>query len=285
MIYKFGYELTLAPVSQSQYEKPIAFIHIAKCGGISIDNALRRQFAKPGEKRLCRTTSIAGSLASFGQHVDTLEGSCDFSEHHLKQLQSILRYYLDLQQSYISGHWGVTPELLEQYADSTDFITVLRDPVARFKSNYIFNKLSNGLSIMQPNKLNNDDLITEANTILFGRRGWQMANTQTAFITGRYPKNQLDAQNLQMCFEQQLKKFKVVGFLEKIDEFELSCQAKIGTKVSIKQRNKTNSLVNTQNKASKMVLLDYFSQKSVNNQLSLLCHYEQQNYLKALESY
>ncbi|NOU51801.1 sulfotransferase family 2 domain-containing protein [Pseudoalteromonas sp. JBTF-M23] len=279
-----GYDISINPVTNRPTPKPVAFIHIAKCGGVSIDNALRQKLATSEDRRLCRTTSIASSIASFNRPITTLEDSCDFGEHHLKQLQGTLDYFLSLQRHYISGHWGVNEYLLKKH-DNTKFITVLREPIARLKSNYIFNKLTNNLVIMPPNKLNVDNLISEANDLLNSRRGWQMANTQTAFICGHYPKDPQEAISLQQTFLDNLSRFEIVGFLNDLNAFSKKFEHSFHTSLNIKSRNSTNAQTSSSTRNVVDILTEYFESKPVKQRLNTLCYQEQVNFEMAQERF
>lgn len=282
---QLGYSLTLSPIAKNTVNNKIAFIHLAKCGGISIDNALRSQFANPGDKRVCRETSIASSIFSFKSELQTLEQCCDFSEHHLNHMQGILDHFANSSQNYISGHWPVNTTLLGKYHTKRDFITVLREPEARLKSNYIFNKLSNSLTIMPPSNLDTDNIIAEAKEIIFGRRGWQLATTQTAYLTGKYPKDQNESEVLQKELIQNLSKFKLIGFLEDLSSFEKKFEAQYNGILNIKMRNATSRL----EEPSKQQILDdltqFFDDRSTKQHLAKICKTESKSYMLAKELY
>ncbi|WP_462164584.1 hypothetical protein [Pseudoalteromonas xiamenensis] len=282
-LYRIGYEVNLSPVGHVKLDKQIAFIHIAKCGGISVDSALRSLLAQPQQPRLCRTTSIAASIATYKGLLNSIDDTCDFSEHHLKMLKGILNHFLTLNHQYISGHWPVDSTLINNFSQDTDFITLLRDPVARFKSNYIFNKLSNPLLIMKPNNQHTDDVIAEARDIIFGRRGWQMANTQTAYIVGQYPKNVDDCQNLQRQFQLNIKKFKLVGFLDEIANFESQFKSIYGMRLEVKEKNKTSSQKKADGKNIVSILKNYLSEPDVEKHIREICRFEVENVEKAKE--
>jgi|TARA_B110000908_G_C10204653_1_gene427081 hypothetical protein len=55
----------------------------------------------------------------------------------------------------------VTSNIIEDYQNRYDFITVLRDPVERFISKYIFNKMTNVTSFLIPNNLSFENLEAE----------------------------------------------------------------------------------------------------------------------------
>lgn len=279
-----GYEVNLHRIATTPYTGPkVAFVHIAKCGGSSVDFALRSALAAPGQHRIDRQQSISSSMASFTGDITTLQGSCQFSEHHAAHLQKIFSYYLQENWQYISGHITITEDLIKQFKDQYAFITILRDPVERFISNYIFNKLTNTKAIMLPNSLTTDNVINEAKEILNSKRGWQMANSPTMYLTGRYPKDKDDAKAMQLEVANNLAQFKVVGFLDNLTAFEQDCAKLTGRAINIGQRNTTDKLNSTEQVEVKATLKAFFSEKETQKTVQNLCRFEMGNYLKAKE--
>jgi hypothetical protein len=276
-----GYELNLHRVAKVPYTGPkIAFIHIAKCGGISVDTALRLALATNGQRRIDRDTIIASSIASFGGSINSLESSYKFSEYHAQHLSKILTYYLQENWHYVSGHITINSKIIERFQNEYSFITILRDPVKRFISNYTFNKLTNTKAIMLPNNLDTDNIVQEAKSILLSRRGWQMANSPTMYLTGRYPINESDAVNMQQEVASNLSKFKVIGFLDNLDKFSDECQELTGQKIDIGHRNTTVQLNTSEQIKVKTQLQEFFHEKETIKLVNKLCKFEMENYRK-----
>ncbi|WP_286265505.1 sulfotransferase family 2 domain-containing protein [Thalassotalea atypica] len=276
LLIKQGYDIALHPIAKEAYEGPkIAFVHIAKCAGMSVDKALRQAIALPQQQRIDRDATLAASVASFSKEILSEEDSIAFSRHHAKNLSSIFDYYLAKQWQYVSGHVTVNSELLAKYANDYAFMTVLRDPVERFKSNYIYNKLTNQNPFMLPNALNTSrqseaELIAEAEAIINSERGWQLANTQTMFLTGRYPKDSADAESMQIEVMGNLEQFKVVGFLDDLDAFAMQCSQLTERKITFEKINTQSSVMKKEEGVSNS-LQAYFSRPKTINKLSDLC--------------
>lgn len=290
LINKCGYDLSLYRVAPKQYEgKSLAFIHIAKCGGTSVDLALRSALAAPNERRINRDATIAASLNTFAvsQHqlASNIEQQTAFSEHHARQLQTVLAYHLGLNWRFVSGHVAISTAILDGYQSQYDFVTVLRDPIQRFVSNYIYNKMTNTSHIMPPNALSQDNLIAEAQQILTSKRGWHMANTNTMFLTGRYPKDAADALAMQQEVAINLSKFSVVGFLDNLADFEQQCTALTGRNINIGQHNVTSRFEDEQQQIAKNTLKDFFADKSTQQKLNKLCASELANFNNAQDKY
>lgn len=295
-----GYEVSLHKIAKTPYTGPkVAFIHIAKCAGSSVDFALRSALAGTGERRIDKKASIVASMTSFNQGFPSAvindSYSEDFSEHHARHLQKVTEYYLQLHWQYISGHITINSALLKQYQHEYAFITILRDPVERFISNYIFNKLTNSMNIMLPNNIqtngsddhSTDNIIREAKSILTSQRGWQMANSPSMYLTGRYPQNADDAKAMQVDVAKNLALFKVVGFLDDLSAFEKNCTILTGREIKIGQRNSISSAMKNNDKekenAIKNTLKTFFNDASTVKEVNKLCQFEMVNYLKVKE--
>lgn len=286
LILKQGIELKIHRIAKTPYQgKKIAYIHIAKSGGISVDLALRSQLAAVNQPRIDRQATLSSSMASFGKDVNSIESACDFSEHHAKQLQGILNYYLNLQWQYVSGHVTVTQTLLARHAKNYAFITILRDPVKRFISNYIFNKLTNTQTLMPPCKNTTDDIITEAKTIISSRRGWHIANIPTMCLTGRFPVNPQDAKSMQSEVANNLSQFHIVGFLDELSNFEHSISRLTGRNITIAHHNTSKEIQSDSSNHIKDTLMNFFQEQATQIALAKLCEFETGNYLKAKELY
>jgi len=286
LINHLGYDVKLHRVGKAQQNQAkFAFVHVPKSGGISIDLAMREQFAKPGEARFSREGAIEMSLTTFNKEITDLDSIAQFSDHHARQLNGLLAYHLTQNWQYISGHVSTNQHIIENFAQQYHFITVLREPVSRFISNYIYNKLTNSLPIMAPNNLNIDNLIAEVGHILAHRRGWQMANVMSMCITGRFAKDAADAQKIQSEFADNLAAYKVVGFLDNLDSFSKQIKQLSNKQINIGNHNTTDSFLDEKKQHVKSTLQNYFNEPNVKAQLEHLCRFDIENYQRAKEKY
>ena len=286
LIERLGYDIKLHPIATAPYKgKKVAYIHIAKCGGMSIDSALRSAFASTGQHKLNRAAAIQTTLTHFSQDVESPENSAKFADEHVKTLNTLMSYYLGLNWSYMSGHANISSQQLKKHAENYHFLTVLRDPIERFISHYIYTKLTNTLPVMLPNKFLTDNLVDEALNIIESRRGWHMMNTPTMCLTGQYPKNSHEAKVMQSTVADNLSQFSVVGFLSDLPRFTQQVEDLTGKSIVIAHQNASNSYVDEEQQRVRRTLTEFFNETSTRNKLKALGESEIENFTRAQALY
>lgn len=127
---------------------------------------------------------------------------------------------------YVSGHYRVSLELLRRYKEQWNFLTVLREPIERWYSNYFFNreKRSSHYRISAPldaySKSRSGKIMGCAYLRIFG--GWQW---------GQDPELAVDRA------KRTLDEFRFVGSVEQLDVLRASLERELGIEISIPRRN------------------------------------------------
>lgn len=127
--------------------RPIVFVHVPRCAGTSIVEAIRSE---------CNVSN-AGRIDPIRvrKAAELILGADDpdafFTAYPALQ-QYLLAYILKEGYSVVSGHLPAGTSLLEEFTHAHTFMTVLRDPVDRWISHYIFNKLTNDDPLVQPTR-------------------------------------------------------------------------------------------------------------------------------------
>lgn len=122
----------LGPKTQDK----IAFIHIPKCGGSSVNHAIRRSFGLSEYyfKKNRFELESGSSLRASSIAKDDLMG----------YREKLLLYYLSSHNCrYISGHFDYAQSAFDEFKDMWSFITILREPVSKWFSQYFYNRNKN----------------------------------------------------------------------------------------------------------------------------------------------
>lgn len=113
--------------------KKIFFVHIPKCGGISLRNAVAATY---GLKSLVipNTINFLDAASAGYAAVNTGMGVYDFRD-------VLLAYYLSIPRArFISGHFPLFGAGIGPLAEDWDAITLLREPVSKWISSYYYNR-------------------------------------------------------------------------------------------------------------------------------------------------
>lgn len=197
----------------------IFFLHIAKCGGTSIANAIEKCY-KPWRPGNARTV------------VSLHENAARFAEAHavsryLHVRRDILNYMMALPQvRCITGHFQYSNAAHEVLKDQWHFVTVLRDPVARWLSHYRYNSGKGRISVPI------EEFLETAQARSFGR----------AFvdeITEDLDKEAFGIDELIGVALMRYRKFSIVGTIENTQGFAREFEERFGRRLRVPHLNRT----------------------------------------------
>jgi len=195
--------------------KRIQHVHIPKCAGNSVFRGMRDAL-QPG--RTLVLDSIATYLAA--RKLKTCRDEFEFESHHLEVKQTLLSFYFEQDFGMISGHLPFSPLCAQQFGDETDFITVLREPLARLKSHVAY------LIFAQPRTSVEDyhtwkvDPADEAVRILEREEiGIWMACSQCIYLGGLGADGRADLENRVRNAIAALEAFRLIGFDDCLNHF------------------------------------------------------------------
>jgi hypothetical protein len=121
----------------------IFFIHIPKCGGVSIRQAITAKYLSIDPRDDCGIVNLNAPVSR--QVIETTEGinypyDSDDDYPILDFREKLLLYFMaQLSSKFISGHFLFSDYSYIKFGVKFNYITVLRHPVKRWISSYFFN--------------------------------------------------------------------------------------------------------------------------------------------------
>ena len=122
----------------SRAERGLVFVHVPKCGGTSVERALRRRY-RLGRRAIAPEETFAAARAVLGAADD------EAGRHETLVRASALRcdlLHLHLAEGarLVTGHAPLGPRTLDAFGPTHDFVTVMRGPAERMRSHLAFNR-------------------------------------------------------------------------------------------------------------------------------------------------
>jgi hypothetical protein len=197
--------------------KPVVFFHVMKCGGTSVRVGL----------------SLGLTGAREGSEIFELDGEAAKASAGGRnpanwQFRDVLLPYVvrAMSPALILGHFRYRDEYCE-IAGSAHFVTVLRDPVERMISLYKYRRYKNDVDV--PVTMDLDEFIA---TTRWAKEGHAYVDT----FCGRDGLDPRSDAAVAAAVEN-LQRFAVVGFTDRLDEFSSQMSNRVGGNVRIPKVN------------------------------------------------
>jgi flavin-binding protein dodecin len=214
-------------------EENIFFLHIHKCGGTSIRQAIKscyRVLDITKDRYLIDLDSEAAFYAAQ-KSVDQNNFPPDTRDDYLplKFRENLLMYYMGQKQiKYIAGHFSFSAKAHQHFSQKYAFITMLRDPVKKWISAYFYNRYKKG----EHRKI--DMEITE---FLKSERAQSEGYSYVKFIGGADEARDYSSDQAIARAKENLHKFSIVGCLEYQDIFVKQFEERFGRRLMIGMLN------------------------------------------------
>jgi hypothetical protein len=219
-------------------KRRLQHIHIPKCAGNSVFRAMRDAL-KPDRSLVL--DSIATYLAA--RKLKRCRNEFEFESHHLEVKQVLLSFYFEQGWPMISGHLPFSPLCCSQYAGTTDFVTILREPVERLKSHVAYLIFAQPRTSVEDYLNGTIDPAAEAERILLKEEiGLWMARSQVIYLGGLGQDGKADLKNRLDNAVAALEHFRTVGFDHDLSGFAARFEHSFGCRLDIGCENTIRSV-------------------------------------------
>ncbi len=212
----------------ARYPTGAAFIHVPKCAGTSVEEALRKAYRFTHERIYPMESRLAAKALAPELDSEALELEAN---RHRKYLMA---YALQRGARCVTGHCPYDANLHDRFSGSHKFIAVLRDPVARYCSHFRhFYRSGTATSI---------DM--ELDEFLETPRALTMGHAYAAYFSSGDAAADLRSSKTITAAKESIARLDLVGFTDNMDEFTASLSRLIGRPVRI---GHVNAIASRQN--------------------------------------
>jgi hypothetical protein len=201
----------------------IAYIHVPKCAGVSVVNALHRAIYLD----IFRLTRAS-------RHIDLNASKRAKKALGLDTMRSrevmLVSCLSDPLARFVSGHVVANPNVVSQFTD-WKFVTLLRNPTSRFVSQYVYDRFKES---------DWAKIRTDFHTYVDSDRARKSGLSMTRYFSGMTSEEiEADPDRAVDVSLQNLEKFFSVGFVEDLDAWVQDLSDRLGRRLKVPKLNKS----------------------------------------------
>jgi len=190
-------------------------------------------------------TLVLDSIATYlaARKLKRCRDEFEFESLHLEVKQVLLSLYMEQGWSMISGHLAFSPLTCQQFSETTDFITILRNPVERLKSHVAYLIFAQPRTCVEDYTNGKVDPADEVCRILDREEiGIWMARSQCIYLGGLGANGKADLENRVNNSIEALDSFRLVGFDDDLASFGQAFEQAYGRPLSMGRENTIRSV-------------------------------------------
>lgn len=201
----------------------VVFHHVPKCGGTSVGRALRRRYIL--SQATVKPEESYRAFEAFTGRNDREQMLIDV----LDLREQMMMYLLFEDVRCVSLHVRFSERAYDLFHDRYKFITILREPVGRFISNFFW-------SHNKPEAHGN--IAEDLEAFLETDRAKRMGAIYSEFYSGLPISTDFSSDDAVARSIVNLKKFNVIGRLDDLPAFEEGLKSELGVSIKIGHENK-----------------------------------------------
>ena len=217
---------TISKARQRLHPNRIVFHHVPKCGGTSVGRAIRKRFL------LSQATVLPEATYRAEEMLDPSASAAELLARAEELRERMFLYHLAAGVDCVSAHVRFSDAGWAAYGEKAKFVTILREPVARFISHYRYSHCRPGAHGHIPE---------DFETFLNGPAARQFGAFYTYFFSGLPSTADMTTGEALDRAKANLAKFHVVGFLDDTPGFESAIKAQVGVRIRIGHENKARA--------------------------------------------
>jgi len=203
-------------MSKTSSGKKLCFIHVPKCGGVSLNEGIKRSLG------FSRFSPYSARIKASSTKWEAIAAGMDILEYRENILVEKLK---SKRIRYLRGHVRCSSEVRQQFEKDWNFITILRHPVKRWISEYFYNRYK---------KSNHNKITQPIEEYMDSKAGLEASCVLTRYFANGKEQNPTDAVKKAKT---NLESFKLVGITELVPIFQMEYEQIFGVSLSLTHKN------------------------------------------------
>lgn len=247
-------------------------MHVPKTGGTSLDAALAKIYAGAREGNVG-----FGRITQAWQLVKEHEDRENTRWSHV--INTALCFRMASGAPYLSGHFCVSRQLIDETRPPYRYITLFRDPTDRWISNYVYSRIREA---QDGNRAVPADIKAELRAYLMSPTAHREGAKYVFALGGHQREDALLQQSTIDYAKRTIEAFDAIGFLDQLPIFEDRLTEMVGRRVKISHLRKTKDFKEPGERGAE----DYKAlfTRDVRDEVKALCQpdYQIYNYARTL---